>query len=87
MAGLTNKILKGELIIDFYCLHKFHLKNVTIDSPKNDREDILDYFAIKNGTILKEKKMSTANPYFLEYMFNDFNLTEHLENKYPGNFS
>jgi hypothetical protein len=28
--------------------------------------------------------MKTPNPYFLEYIFNDFNLTQHLENKYPG---
>jgi len=88
MAKLTNKLLEDVLKIDFYCKNETTItaKNIKIDSPKNERNDMLEYYAIKDGQILKEEKMSKANPHFLEYMFNDFNLTEHLEKKYPGNF-
>ena len=87
MAGLSNVLLKDVLKIDFFCQNKLSVKDVTVDSPENDRNDMLRYYAIKNGTILKDVKMSKANPHFLEYMFNDFNLTKHLEDKYPGNYN
>lgn len=89
MSKLVNKIMDNELIIDFFCKNETTIRiykaNLTdIDSPENDRNDMLEYYVVKKGEIKKHEKMSKANPHFLEYLMNDFNLTDHLEKKYPG---
>merc|ERR1711934_434254 len=83
MSQMSNKLLKNKLKIDFFCRNQKTSKEVDIDSPKNERDDMLEYLAIKNGKILKDVKMQKPTKYFLEYMFNDFDITEHLEKKYP----
>jgi hypothetical protein len=86
MAKLVNKLMEDEININFFCRNETTIKNIDIDSSVNDRNDMLEYYVIKKGDILKHKKLSKANPHFLEYLFNDFNLTDHLEKKFPGNY-
>jgi hypothetical protein len=87
MAKLINRIMNDELIINFYCRNETSIiKGIKIDSPENDRNDMLEYYVVKKGQIIKHENMTKANPYFLEYLMNDFNLTDHLEKKYPGKY-
>lgn len=53
-----------------------------MDSDENEKKNLLNYFAVKNGIIEKNETLADFSKEFIAHMLDEFKLTDYLEKKY-----
>ncbi len=77
--------MKEELNLTFFCENTTIEKNDNLNLNENVRNDILDFYVIKKGFLLKKETIKTFSNEFMPYLINQFNLTDYLERRYNCN--
>jgi len=72
------------LSLTFFCENNYSKKNLTFDSDENDKKNVLNYLAVKNGTLEKNETLKDFSKEFIAHMLNEFKLTDYLEKKFLG---
>jgi len=78
----VNTFFDEVINIKFYCLNETSTEAESIDTvDKKDKYDESEIVMIKNGEVLKRKRVKYLSEGYLNYLLDKFNLRQHIEAK------